>query len=234
MSRRIGLLVCGHVHPDAQDLGGDYPELFRELFEPRGFEIVPFAAEEGRLPDTVDECDAWLTSPSRASVTDDLPWIASVSEFLVDAVRAERPVIGICFGHQLLAEALGGRVERAEVGWGVGVKTYDVVSHKPWMNPALDRVRLVASHEDQVTVLPDGAELLMSAPYCPNAAYVLGERCVALQPHIEFSPELSGRLMTIREAITPPEILAAARPTLGLGVDRTIVAGWFANLIDSF
>ncbi|NLA36716.1 MAG: hypothetical protein GX868_13685 [Actinobacteria bacterium] len=233
MARRIGLLVCGHVHPDAQDLGGDYPELFGELFEPHGYEVVPFAAEDGVLPDSIDDCDAWLTSPSRASVTDDLPWIAGVSEFLVAAVRAERPVIGVCFGHQLLAEALGGAVERAAVGWGIGVKTYDVVSPKPWMTPALDRVNLVASHEDQVTVLPDGAELLLSAEYCPNAAYALGERCIALQPHIEFSAALSGRLMTLREAITPAPIIAAARATLTLPVDRVTVAGWFANFLDT-
>lgn len=229
--RRIGLLVCGHVHPDARNLGGDYPELFSSLFNPHGFEVVPYAAEDGILPDSVHECDAWLTSPSRASVTDDHPWIGGVSEFLVEAVRHEAPVVGICFGHQLLAHALGGRVERAAVGWGIGVKTYQVVAQLPWMDPPLEKLRLVASHEDQVTRLPDGAEPFLTADYCPNAGYTLGERCVAMQPHIEFDQRLSGRLMTIRRDITPAPILEAARATLHRPIDRLAVTRWFVNLI---
>lgn len=233
MTTRVGLLVCGHVHPDALDLGGDYPELFTALLGPLGIEVVPYAADAGVLPDSVDECDAWLTSPSRNSVLDEYPWIAALGEFIGEVVRTETPFVGICFGHQLLATLFGGRVERAAVGWGVGVKDYDVVAPRPWMIPARDRIALVASHEDQVTQLPDDATLLMTADYCPVAAFELGERCISLQPHIEFSPQISSRLIDLRHDLIGADVVAAARRTLGRTPDRALVAGWFAEFIGS-
>ena len=91
MSVTVGLLMCGHVHPDALDLGGDYPELFTSLLGPLGIEVVPYAAEDGQLPQSIDECDAWITSPSRNSVLDDLPWIHRLGDFVMEAVVRERP-----------------------------------------------------------------------------------------------------------------------------------------------
>jgi len=231
MTTRVGLLMCGHVHPDALDLGGDYPELFAALLGPLGIEVVPYAAEDGRLPDSVDECDGWVTSPSRCSVLDELPWIHRLGDFVVEAVVRERPFVGICFGHQMLASLFGGRVERAEVGWGVGVKEYEIVERRPWMSPPRDRIALVASHEDQVTSLPDDAVLLARADYCPMAAFELGPRCITLQPHIEFSPEISGRLLDLRRDLIGADVVAAARATLGRTPDRALVAGWFAEFL---
>ena len=233
MTTRVGLLMCGHVHPDALDLGGDYPELFTSLLGPLGIEVVPYAAEDGVLPDDVDECDAWLTSPSRCSVLDELDWIADLGDFIGDAVRTERPFVGICFGHQLLATRFGGRVERAATGWGVGVKDYEIVEQRPWMVPPRDRIALVASHEDQVTELPVGATLLARADYCPIAAFELGERCISLQPHIEFSPQISSRLIDLRHDLIGADVVAAARATLGRTPDRALVAGWLATFVGS-
>ena len=233
MSVTVGLLMCGHVHPDALDLGGDSPELFTSLLGPLGIEVVPYAAEDGQLPQSIDECDGWITSPSRNSVLDDLPWIHRLGDFVMEAVVRERPFVGICFGHQVLATLFGGTVERAAVGWGVGVKEYEVTERRPWMVPARDRVSLVASHEDQVTRLPDDATLLMRSDYCPIAAFELGPRCVTLQPHIEFSTQISSRLIDLRHDLIGAEVAAAARATLGRTPDRALVAGWFAEFIGS-
>jgi len=226
---RIGLLMCGHVHPDAVDIGGDYPELFTSLFEPLGVEVVPYAAAEGQLPDSIDECDAWMTSPSRSSVLDDLPWIDALGEFIVDAVERERAFVGICFGHQLLARVLGGRVERAPTGWGVGVKEYEVLEERWWMTPPAQHLALVASHEDQVVELPRDGVLLASADYCPIAAFEIGERCIALQPHIEFTTEISGRLIGLRRELIGEPTAAMALETLVRVPDRGLVAKWFAT-----
>ncbi len=122
---------------------------------PYGIELVPYELDEGRFPVSLDECDGWMCSPSRHSVYDDVPWIADAEDLHREIVRDEHAYVGICFGHQLLAQALGGRVERAEDGWGVGVHEYALVESLPCMDPALDRIALIASHQDQVVDVPD-------------------------------------------------------------------------------
>ena len=107
MSVRAGLLVVGHVDPKSHHIAGDYPELFTALLAPFDIEVVPYAVDAGQMPESLGECDGWLCSPSRRSVYDDEPWIADVEEFMRAAIAEESPFVGICFGHQLLAQALG-------------------------------------------------------------------------------------------------------------------------------
>lgn len=232
---RLGLLWCGHVHHDALDLGGDYPPLFDELFAPLGVEVVPFAVDAGEFPASLDDCDGWITSPARNSVNDPDPWIAELRDMVGELVHTERPFAGICFGHQLLATALGGRVERAAVGWGVGVRTYDVIAPRWWMSPSAEpdphQFRLVASHEDQVTVVPSDATVLATSSYCPVAAMEVGERAISIQPHPEFSVALSERLLDLRADIIGAGTVAAARATLTTPPDRALVAAWIMRFL---
>lgn len=231
---RLGLLWCGHVHPDALDVGGDYPELFADLFGPLGAEVVPFAVDRGELPASLDDCDGWITSPSRCSVNDPAPWIGDLRDLIGEAVRIERPFVGICFGHQLLATALGGRVERAAVGWGVGVQRYELDGTRWWMDPpppSAGWIDLVASHEDQVTVVPTDARVLARADYCPIAGLEVGERAMSIQPHPEFTTDLSARLLDLREELIGPEIVARARATLGRPPQRLLAARWILRFL---
>ncbi|MCU1353533.1 MAG: synthase [Acidimicrobiales bacterium] len=228
---RIGLLMCGHVRPDALDVGGDYPELFADLFAPSPVELVRFDADLGQLPDSLDECHGWITTPARASVNDDAPWIRALEDLVRDLVAHERPFAGMCFGHQLLARACGGRVERSPAGWGVGAQRYEVVERAAWMAPPADGFTLVASHEDQVTDLPPGARLLARAAYCPNAMFALGERAIGLQPHPEFPAELSRRLTTLRRDLIGPDRADVALASLDTPLDRALVAGWIAAFL---
>ena len=229
----MGLLVCGHVHPAAQSIGGDYPELFDALFAPLGVEVIAYSVDQGCLPATIQECDGWVTSPSRNSVNDGEPWIAGLEAFVGELVRAEHPFAGICFGHQLLARALGGSVSRAPGGWGVGVQRYDVVEHRWWMDPPPTNAgfRLVASHEDQVTALPPGGVVLASSASCPVAAFEVGDRAIGLQPHPEFDGEISARLLDLRADIIGADIVTAARDTLSEVPDRELVARWIVRFL---
>ena len=115
-SLRIGLLIVGHVDPKSVHIGGDYPELFGALLDGRGIELVRYDLDEGRFPNDVDECDGWLCSPSRLSTYDDVAWLADAGDLLRRIVATETPYVGICFGHQLLAQALGGLVEKSPYG----------------------------------------------------------------------------------------------------------------------
>ncbi len=226
---RIGLLMVGHVDPNSRFVAGDYPQLFGAILEPLGIELVPYELDVGRFPSDVAECDGWLCSPSRLSTYDPVPWLADAEELLRRIIAAEVPYVGICFGHQLLAQALGGVVAKSADGWGVGVCDYEVVARRAWMDPALDRISLIGSHQDQVMGLPDGAELLFRSDYCPTGGFGVGERAWTLQVHPEFVPALADHLLAGRVALVGAEKVAAARATLGRPLDRHAVASWIAR-----
>lgn len=227
----IGLLVVGHIDPASLHVGGDYPELFRDLLGPVGIEVQPFACDAGFVPASITDCDAWLCSPSRASVYDDHPWIEPVAEVIRACVAAERPYIGVCFGHQLLAQALGGSVERAAHGWGIGAQDYEIVVPQPWMQPATSTLRLAASHQDQVVRQPPGTEVIARADYCPIAGLRAGERAWSLQAHPELSPELADSLLVTRTPLFGEAAAHRARATLTQPLDRHLFAQWVAAFL---
>ncbi len=230
---RIGLLMMGHVDPRSQHIAGDYPELFSSLLEPLGLELIRYDLDEGRFPDSVKECDGWLCSPSRISTYDQVPWLADAEQFLRDLIATETPYVGICFGHQLLAQALGGLVEKSPAGWGVGVRSYEVVQSRAWMSPAMDRFSLIGSHQDQVVRLPEGAELLFRSDYCPYGGFAIGERAWTVQVHPEFVPELADHLLAGRIELIGAERVATARATLHQPLDRLAIAQWIGSFFES-
>jgi GMP synthase-like glutamine amidotransferase len=228
VTTRAGLLIVGHVDERSRHVAGDYPELFASLLAPVGLEVVPYAAESGQLPGSLDECDGWLCSPSRLSVYDDEPWIKDVEELVRDAIERDRPFVGICFGHQLLAQALGGRVERAAGGWGVGVQQYDIVEYLDCMAPPLAQCALIASHQDQVVEVPADARVIARSEHCPVAGLAVGERVWTVQGHPEFVAPLADHLLAGRVELIGAERVEAARASLALRTDREVVAQWIA------
>jgi GMP synthase-like glutamine amidotransferase len=235
-SLRVGLLQCGHIHPDLVAAHGDYPEAFAALLAGTGIELVTYDVTLGPPPASVAECDAWLVSGSAASTYDPQAWIAPVERFLRSIVEAEAPMVAVCFGHQLLAQAMGGRVARSEAGWGVGAHEYELVGEPlPWMDgaPESGRVRLIASHQDQVVELPDGAVVIARTDHCPVAAYTLGPRALAIQPHPEFTPAVSRGLVERRVELIGRERAEAALATLDAPLDQALVGRWMARFLGS-
>lgn len=226
---RIGLLLAGHVDEASRHVAGDYPELFGELLSGHDVDLVPFAVAEGQYPDHERECAGWICSPSRHSTYDDLAWISDLEEFLRLLVATETPFVGICFGHQLLAQALGGRVERAPAGWGVGVHEYEVVEPLSWFEPPGTSVALLASHQDQVTVLPPEARLWARSDFCPNAGFTLGEQAWTVQTHPEFISPLADHLLGRRVDLIGADRVSQARATLDRQLDRDRFARWMAR-----
>ncbi len=226
---RIGLLLVGHIDAGSLHIGGDYPELYAKLLQRHNIELTTYRCDEGQMPNALSDQEGWLCSPSRLSVYDDIAWLRDVEHLLRDIVATETPYVGICFGHQLMAQALGAVVKKSEYGWGIGRKDYEIHLAQPWMLPSAKQIRLAASHQDQVMSLPDGTQLLASSDYCPIGGMQIGERAWTLQVHPEFSPDLASSLLATRQQLFGQEKVVKALTTLQMPLDQELVAGWIAE-----
>jgi len=229
----VGLLQAGYVNPEVAARHGDYPELFAGFLAAHPVDLVTHDVAADGLPGAVDEVDGWIVSGSASSVYDGDAWIGDLGAFVGDAVDAGVPLVGICFGHQLLAQVLGGRVEKAPIGWGVGVHGYSLVGEPPPFvdGPVPQPLRLVASHQDQVSVLPADARLWLSSGFCPNAGFLVDDRVLTVQAHPEFDAALSRELISVRRDVIGPERCAEAEATLHEEVHSRPVADWIVGFL---
>jgi GMP synthase-like glutamine amidotransferase len=231
---RVGLLECDHVAPRFRHIAGDYCDMFAALLAPAApaATLVPFDVCNGQFPESVNTCDAYLCTGSRESAYERADWIVRLLDFVRDLHAARAPFVGICFGHQVLAEALGGRVERASSGWGVGVHEMDVVRAEPWMQPSRPACRLQYMHQDQVVLLPPGAELLGRTDHCPVAMFGIGERLLGIQAHPEFPTPYSEALISDRvDRIGADRAMHGRASLTHQEVDRTLAASWIARFL---
>ena len=235
LSFRLGLLLCDHVMPDLQPQFGDYPEMFQNLFG----EVVPdlhykvYDLTAMEFPASLQECDAWLFTGSKWSVYEDEPWIHRARELALRLHQEEKPLIGICFGHQLIAEALGGKVAKSESGWGVGVHKAQILQEQTWMMPGLEELKLLVSHQDQVVKLPAGAQRLAGHEFCPNDILQIGNTTLTFQGHPEFTSGYSKALMEKRQQILGEKVFSTGMQSLQSEPDKLEAAEWILTFLIS-
>ncbi|MGH9802682.1 MAG: glutamine amidotransferase-related protein, partial [Blastocatellia bacterium] len=159
---KIGLLECDHVRAELNHIAGDYRDMFPALFNPHvpDIEFENFDVCNGKFPATVDDCDAYLATGSQSSAYDPDDWIQSLMGFVRQLSDANKRYVGICFGHQILAQALGGEVTPAPQGWGAGVHQLKVVNTESWMLPPQTTCNIQYTHGDQVRRLPEQSVVL--------------------------------------------------------------------------
>jgi GMP synthase-like glutamine amidotransferase len=226
---RVGLLECDHVSERFRHLSGDYADMFGALLA--DVELVPFDVCRGEVPDTADECDAWLCTGSRRSVYDDDDWIEPASQFVRDVRDAGVPFVGICFGHQLLADSLGGSVEKAPYGWGVGIHPLRVVQSEPWMRPTKDKLQLHFMHQDQVVRPPSDAAVLGCTDHCAVAMFQVGDTMLGMQAHPEFTVAYADALLADRTERVGGDRAEEARRSLTTPTDEAVVARWLTTFM---
>ncbi len=185
---------------------------------------------DGEYPKKIDECDAYLVTGSKSSAFDDDDWIGQLKVYVQSVFQKNKKILGICFGHQLIAMALGGDTRLANHGWGVGVHQYQTTKagRKLFLPQSLS---LLVSHQDQVVALPKDAQLLAYSEFCPNAAYQIKDQVLCFQGHPEFTAQYADALMQARKNIIPPDIFELAQNSLQDSTDDFQVARVLAAFV---
>ena len=235
MDLRIGVLQCDHVADDLINTHGDYNDMFTDLIhqQDNGIEVSIYDLTTGQFPLDLHACDGYIITGSQFSAYDDIPWIHRAKNLVADLYQAKIPTIGICFGHQLIAEALGGKVEKVvDKGWGVGVHQWEIKNREEWMqsNP-LDKIAMRASHQDQVVDMPADSKLIASSDFCPIAGFQTGDSILSLQGHPEFSREYSRSLLEKRLDRIGKKVSDVALQSLQQDVDANAVGAWMIDFI---
>jgi len=230
---KIGILKCDSTNEHFRKEHGDYPDMFISLFQ----SVEPTLAFEtydailGEYPNNLPDNDVYLISGSRYGVNDGDKWIDNLQQFVLELQRRKHPLIGICFGHQMIAKALGGKTELASQGWGVGVQSYQKIVTEPWMEPDLEQFSISSFHKDQVTQLPEGAVLIAQNNFCPYSAYYIGDWLISFQGHPELTKNYIRALLYHRENILGHEVLESGIKSLEQQIQPQIIAKWILNFI---
>ncbi len=187
---KIGLLICGHALEQVAQTHGDYAQWFKRLLGDYGFTFDTYYVVDMDFPKDVHDADGWLLSGSPHGAYEDHPFIPPLEDFIRKAYAEHIPMVGICFGHQLIAQALGGKVEKSDKGWAVGRHDYIFDDHGD--------IALNAWHQDQVMQVPDDAKVIASSDFCKHAGLVYDTRAYTIQPHPEFSNPVISEYITLR------------------------------------
>ncbi|MFT5342528.1 MAG: GMP synthase-like glutamine amidotransferase [Paracoccaceae bacterium] len=203
---KIGILQTGHVPDVLVKQNGNYDQIFSNFLGGNGFEIETWPVVDMVFPPNAEAADGWLITGSRFGVYEDHRWIAPLEQLIRDIHARRAPLIGVCFGHQIIAQALGGKVEKFADGWAVGRTNYDMGDKTLTVN---------AWHQDQVIEPPKEAKVLGGNAFCENAVLAYGDTIWTLQPHPEFTAQyLDGLLKTRGPGLVPDDLLAQATHTL--------------------
>lgn len=197
---KLAILETDVLRPALRSEYQGYGRMFQNLFHSAEvtWEMPVFSVIKGDYPEHLEDYDAFLVTGSQHDAFADTDWIVRLRDYVVTLFQAGKPILGICFGHQLVAHALGGQAGRASVGWGMGIMEYQCAAEPTFIDSA-QPVSLLVSHRDQVNRLPPGAQRLLSNDFCPNAAFYIGDTVLCFQGHPEFTPDYARLLLNFRQ-----------------------------------
>ncbi len=231
---KLGILKTDAVNPDWVAEYGEYPDMFVALLgriDPE-LEFAVYDVEEGVYPQDIDEVDAYLITGSKSSVYEDKPWIGKLMEFVRELDARKKKIVGICFGHQLVAQALGGKTEKSPKGWGVGLHRHTFSGAAPaWHDGGNAAFDILVSHQDQVVDNAEGARVLAGSEFCENAVVQVGDHILTFQGHPEFVPGYSREIMEHRRQVIGEPVYATGVDSLQGEQQGERVGRWILNFL---
>lgn len=232
---KIAILQCDEVLVKLQPEFGQYENMIKRMFAQ-----IPGASEwsfdcfdcrQREYPENLESYDFYITTGSKSSVYDDEPWIKQLIAFVQQLEKACKKLVGICFGHQLIAAAYREMVASSEKGWGIGVATNRVVATPDWMNATVDELHILVSHQDQVLALPPGALVIAKSDFCPYFVVQWSDHFLSIQGHPEWTHGYSRALINERRTIIPPERVESGLDSLSLHTDNQLFARWVVDFV---
>lgn len=231
---KLTIVQTGDVPEPLRPRFGPYPEMFRRMFEAAGeifdYETVPIHAG-APFPDPA-RLEAIIVPGSAAGVYDDLPWMEPLRRFIRAAYASRTPMLGVCFGHQIMADALGGDVRKSEKGWGLGRHVYLVRSRPRFFGEGPEALAVACSHQDQVIAPPADAEVILASEFTPNAGLLYRNgAALSFQPHPEFEDDYATALAELRRGRAPDTVVETALSSMTEPSHSRQVAGYIAAFV---
>ncbi len=233
---KLGILAAGITPDELIGEHGSYADMIVQLLEGTnsGYSYEVFDVRDGHFPASINECDAWVISGSKFNAYDREPWMLKIREMILEIHAAKLPLVGICFGHQIIAATFGAELNKFDGGWGVGLHDYEIKEGFDFIPAGMNRFSLNAIHQDQVLSKPDNAEVFASSEFCPFAGLVYGDLILTVQAHPEFSDQFERELLVLRGGTTfPDDVTQQGLDSLkgNASANQSAVAGWIATFL---
>lgn len=230
---KLAILDADTLHDSLRPRYDSYGAMFEKLLGQSGsdMDMSIYRVIDGQYPAEPAHYDGYLITGSKYDSFADDQWIVALRDYVLSLFRIGKPMVGVCFGHQLLAHALGGRAGRSDAGWGLGVMQYQL-EQQPAFIDGPTSVNLIVSHRDQVLTLPRGAQRLLTNDFCPNAAFYIPGKVLAIQGHPEFSVEYARDLLDLRADQFGSKMLAKIEASYATSHDGLLVGSWINNFFE--
>ena len=231
---KLTIIQTGEVPPALRPRFGPYPAMFRRMFAEAGqhFEYETVAVHEGAAFPDPATLEGIIVPGSAAGVYDTHPWLDPLRDFIRAAYAEAIPMLGVCFGHQIMADALGGDVRKSEKGWGLGRHVYEVASRPAFLRTEAPALAIACSHQDQVIAPPAEAEVFLASEFTPNAGLVYRSgAAISLQPHPEFEDDYTMALAELRRGKAPDDVIESAIASVSRPSDSREIAGYLGAFL---
>ncbi len=231
---KIAILKCDEVLEELQVEHVSYTNMIQDMFVSVGhhFDIEIFNCQLSHYPEDIDAYDFYITTGSRAGVYEDEPWIKQLIDFTRLLDEHKKKLIGICFGHQIIAMAQHQQVQRSDKGWGVGIAVNRIVAMPDWMSKKATELNIIVSHRDQVISIPEEAVVIAESDFCPHFVVQWNDHFLSIQGHPEWNTDYSRALMNKRRAIIPAERIEAGLSSLTKTPDNMLFARWIIDFVE--